>query len=319
MAFAGHLACAQSFARCGPTCEASDIPEGGKSMSASTSSRRPTAFLLAVLLAGPMVIGLTGCGEKEVDPYVYASLRAVSRGDTLSFNFLYEIDVPEFEYVRGNTAIVRDGNLLEFLVGSDLENNYPSLGGSLLGVQKFFSPEPHLMIKRIKRAGVIQPVDSCTAYVVPKLLRGGAVDLETPGADLPGLRWNRTRDFNTFQSEEEDQEIQVQSMIETFVLVPRHDLPDSVRANPSETDMAWYAIFENSTLEIVDLTPGAKWMLHLLKDRNLPLVGSFTVTEFYDSIRDRRREWDDLGHIIGKVRINWFRYANAFVQGAEIS
>jgi hypothetical protein len=145
------------------------------------------------------------------------------------------------------------------------------------------------------------------------------VDLETPGADLPGVRWNRPSDFRTFlneEAEEDEPEIQVQSMIEHFVRAPRHDLPDSVLANPSEDDLAWYAVFEESTFEIVDLHPGAVWMLNLLLEKDLPIVGSFTVTEFTESLRDRRQEWGELGHIIGKLKVNWFRYANSFVRGS---
>jgi len=180
------------------------------------------------------------------------------------------------------------------------------------------------MIKRIKRDGVVQPVDSCTSYIVPKLLRAGAIDLETPGADLPGLRWNRKSEFSTFLAEEDEDPIAIQSMVERFVHVPRHDLPDSVRANPSPEDMAWYAIFEDSTLEIVDLVPGAEWMLQLLIAEDLPLVGCFTVQELTDSIIERRKQWGfktdenpdgDLGHVIGKMQVNWFRYANTFVKG----
>ncbi len=122
-----------------------------------SSPRRWVSTLLLGLLAVTL-FGMIGCGEKEeVDPYVYDSLRRITRGDTLSTDFLFEIEAPEFDYVKGNTAIIRDGNLLEFLVGEDLENNYRNLSGTLLGVRKTFTPQPtHLVIKRIKRNSVIE-------------------------------------------------------------------------------------------------------------------------------------------------------------------
>lgn len=281
------------------------------------SSARRWALLLMVLLGGVTLAGLVGCGgEKEADPYVYASLRSVIEGDTLSNDFLFEIDAPRFDYVRGNTGIARDGNLLEFMVGTNLEGQYRSYSGTLLGVQKFFTPTQYLMIKRVKRAGVVQPVDSCTSFVMPKVRHANVVDLQTPGANLAELSWQRTSRIKDFMPQEEGgEDIAVQSGIENFVYAPRHDLPDSVQANPGPTDMSWYAVFPEATFQIVEVTPGADYMLHLLKDKGLPLVGSFTITSVVEHLRDRRREYGDLGHIVGTLKINWFRYANSFVEG----
>jgi hypothetical protein len=289
-----------------------------------SSARRWVSILLLGLLAVTFV-GLTGCGNKEaVDPYVYDSLRRVTRGDTLGTDFLFEIDAPEFDYVRGNTAIVRDGNLLEFLVGEDLEHNYPNLAGTLLGVRKTFSPSPtHLVIQRIKRNGVVEadslPVPS--SYTMPRLLRAGAIDLETPGAPLPDLGW-KTADLKearaTFLPEEEDGDLRpIQTGIENFVYVPRHDLADSVKANPAAEDYAWYAVFAESTLEITDLTDGADWMLHLLLDKDLPLIGSFSLLTLEEEYSKRKIEHEGLGRVVGTMKINWFKFGNTFVEGTE--
>ncbi|MFH1844497.1 MAG: hypothetical protein ABIF77_14960 [bacterium] len=288
-------------------------------MSVVASLRRRASFVLLGVLASLCLSGLVGCGgDEEVDPYVYASLQDVMSGtvlDTLSRDFTFEIDAPAFEFVRGNTAIVRDGNMLEFLVGPDLENRYQSYRGSLLGVQKFFRPTSHLVVKRVKRAGVIDTLDTVTDFIMPKVLTDNAVDIKIPGAPLPDLGWNDRSNFATFLPDEKGNEKQFQTAIERFVFVPKHTLPDSVQANPTAKDMAWYAVFENSTLEIVDLMPGAEWMLHLLLEKDLPLVGCFSVLELVDSYRDRRVEYGDLGHVIGTVKINWFRYANKYIKG----
>ncbi len=289
-----------------------------------SSVRRWVSVMLLGLLAVTF-IGLAGCGNKEeVDPYVYDSLRRVTRGDTLSTDFLFEIDAPEFDYVRGNTAIVRDGNVLEFLVGEDLEHNYRNLAGTLLGVRKTFSPAPtHLVIQRIKRNGVVE-ADSLpvpTHYTMPTLLRAGAIDLETPGAPLPELKW-KTKDLKearaTFLPEEEDGDLRpIQTGIDLFVYVPRHDLADSVKANPSAEDYAWYAVFPESCLEITELTDGADWMLHLLKDKDLPLIGSFSLLTLEDEYSKRKIVHEGLGHVVGTVKINWFKFGNTFVEGTE--
>jgi len=286
----------------------------------------PRRWVFSVLLGllALTLFGMTGCGEKEVvDPYVYDSLRRVTRGDTLSTGFLFEIDAPEFDYVSGNTAIIRDGNLLEFMVGEDLENNYRNLSGTLLGVRKTFTPQPtHLVIKRIKRNGIIEADSLATpSYILPTLLRAGAVDLETPGAPLPELGW-KVKSIKaaraTFLPENEGDDLRpVQSGIETFVYAPRHDLADSVKTNPSPEDYAWYAVFPESALEITDVTEGADWMLHMMIAKDLPLVGSFSLTSLSDVYAERKIDHEGLGHVVGTMKINWFKFGNSFVRGSE--
>ncbi len=289
------------------------------------SSPRRWVFAMLLGLLTITLIGLAGCSKDEVvDPYVYDSLRRITRGDTLSVNFLFEIDAPEFEYVSGNTAIVRDGNLLEFLVAEDLENNYRNLAGTLLGVRKSFSPSPtHYVIQRIKRDGVIQ-ADSLatpTSYTLPKLLRAGAVDLKTPGAALPDVGWKR-KDVeearSTFLPENEEDPLNpIQTVIEKFVHVPRHDLDEEKMLNPGPEDYAWYAVFENSAFEMVDILPGAEWMLYLLLDKDLPLIGCFSVASIEDEYSLRKVEHEGLGHVVGTFKINWFKYANTYVKATE--
>lgn len=289
-------------------------------MSVKRSLRSRVPMLLLGALAVLTVLSLVGCGgKKEVDPYVYASLKAVTRGDTLSKSFLFEIDAPRFEYVKGNTGIVRDGNLLEFVVAKDLERNAASYQGARLGVQKFFTPVTHLMVRRVKRAGQTTMLDTAFAYAVPRVIKLTTEELQTPGAALPDLDWKKIEDAKNYMPKEEGgPAIQVQSAINTFVRVPRHDLAAEQRANPQPQDFAWYAVFPKSSLQIVDLSPGAEWMLEMLSSKNLPLVGSFTLTEVVESYPDRKAEYGALGHVIGKMKINWFRYANTFVKGAVV-
>lgn len=293
-----------------------------------SSPRRWVSVLLLGLLAVTL-LGLAGCGGKEeVDPYVYDSLRRITRGDTLSSDFLFEIDAPVFEYVHGNVALIRgrgaDENIIEFLVAEDLENRYQGLSGALLGVQKTFTPQPtHLVLKRIKRGGVIE-ADSLAVpkgYVLPTLLRSGAIDQEMPGAPIPKIGWQRKEMDEaraTFLPENEDDPLKtVKSAFANFVHVPRHDLPDSVKANPGPEDHAWYAVGDECSLRLVDLTPGAEWMLQMFKAKDLPLVGAFTVMSLEEDYSVRRVEHEGLGHVVGTMRVDWFQYANAYIAGTE--
>jgi len=293
-------------------------------MFGATSPRRPVTILLLVVLAATLV-GLAGCGKKEIaDPYVYDSLRRVTRGDTLSVKFRFEIDAPAFEYVRGNTAIIRDGNLLEFLVAEDLESNYQRLAGTLLGVRKTFTPQPtHLVLERIKRNGVVE-ADTTTLrrpahYTLPRLLRASAIDQNVPGAPLPEIGFKQgeiDEARSTFLPEKEGDALKtVKSAFANFAYRPRHDL--AAGAAPSPEDYAWYLIGDTSSLEVMELTEGAEWMLHLLKDKDLPVIGAFSLLSLEPEWTKRRVEHPGLGHVVGKVRIDWFQYANTFVEGYE--
>ena len=291
----------------------------------AVSSTRRWVFALMLALMAVTFIGLSGCSKEEVvDPYVYDSLRRITRGDTLSVGFTFEIDAPELEYVKGDVAIIRDGNLLEFLVGDDLEHTYGNMAGTLLGVKKAFTPQPtHLVIERIKRNGIVE-ADSLprpAGYVLPHLLRSGAIDQEMAGAPLPQMGW-KIKDYNeavsTYLPENEGDDFKtVKSAYLNFVHRPRAGLPDSVAANPSAKDLAWYVIGDETSMELVDLTPGAVFMMNLLLEKDLPLIGAFTVVSMESEYKVRKIEHEGLGHVLGTMRLEWFQYANTFVAGYD--
>jgi len=287
------------------------------------SSTRRLVMALMLALMAVTIIGLAGCAEEEVvDPYTYSSLRRITRGDTLSVGFTFEIDAPELEYINGDVAIIRDGNLLEFLVGEDLEKNYPNMAGTLLGVKKTFTPQPtHLVIERVKRGGVVESdsIPRPVGYILPKLLRAGAISQDLPGAPLPEIGW-KSKDHKeavtTYLPENETDDFKtIKSAFLNFTYRARIGLPDSVVANPSEEDMAWYAIGDEMSLEMVDLTPGAVFMLELLLEKDLPLIGAFTVVSLEEEYALRKVVHEGLGHVLGEIRVEWFQYANTYVQG----
>ena len=279
--------------------------------------------ILVVALVAVTTIVATGRGKKAVvDPYLYDSLRSVTRGDTLSANFRFEVDAPAFEYVRGNTGIIRDGYLLEFLVAENLESNYQRLAGARLGVRKTFSPKPtHLVLERIKRNGVVE-ADTSTLrrpahYTLPPVVDAAGIDQNVPGAALPeiGFKADEIDEARlSYLPKNEGEALKtVKSAFANFTYRPRHDL--EAGSNPSPEDYAWYLIGDTSALEIVQLTEGADWMLHMLQDKDLPIIGAFSVISLEEEASKRRVEHPGLGHVVGTVRLDWFQYANAYIAG----
>lgn len=298
-------------------------------------SRRWTSLVVLSLMS-LVLAGLIGCGEEEVlDPYQYASLNAIMKGtvqDTIHSKyenaegemveyglFAFEIDAPEFEYVSGDVGIVRDGNQLYFFVARDLEQLAPRLAGALLGVKQTFSPQPtHLVLERIKRGGVVEAdsLDAPTGYTLPRLLRSGAVDITEPGKDMTDANWQDRKTLTPLLPENEgDPFLRFQTGFDRLVKTVHHDAPDSVKANPTADDMAYYVVLPEGTFEIVDIAPGADYMLDLLIAEDLPLVGSVSPTSWVEDYQARKVEHEVIGHVVGTLRVNWFKYANAFVQG----
>jgi hypothetical protein len=286
-----------------------------------SSSRRLALLVPAGLLAGLSVVGLIGCGggeveEAQVNPYVHATLTQVMTGavlDTVGRAFNFEIDAPAFEYVRGDVGIVRDGNRLEFLVGDNLEKRQNELKGCVLGVKMAFAPGPtHLILQRISRNGVViaDSLPRPKGYPLPRVLRAGSVDLKTPGAALPEIDWKHTESIEPFLPKNEGEPlIPIQSAVEKLVHAPKHN------AAAGSKEMAWYAVFPEASVEIVELTPGAEYMLQLLVDQRLPLVGSFSMKSFEKDFLTRKAEYRGIGHVVGTMKLNWFRYANTFIAG----
>jgi len=286
----------------------------------ASTLRRAPALVVLIMMAAALL--MTGCSEEEiVDPYVVTSMARVMDGDTLSVDFLFEIDAPVLKYAKDNVAIVANGNNHQFLIGPDIEHQYANWSSAKLGVQKRFSHRvdtPHLFLKRVKNGELVTPIDSVETYLLPKIFTVTKQQLMTPGAPLPDLDYKRLSRIKEFYPENEgDPLIEVQSVVTNFVYALNHDLPEEFAANPGPEHYSWYFVFEKSAFKIVDLGIGASWMMDLLIEQNLPLVGSFSISRVEENRPARNRNYDGLGHVCGDMKINWFKYANTFVDGTD--
>jgi hypothetical protein len=270
----------------------------------------------AALLAVVALLTLAnGCSKKEeVDPYVYGSLRDVTRGNVESIGFLFEIDCPEFVYIDGNTAIVRDPkdpNLLELLVANDLENRAPNWQGKILGVQKFFTPSVYLMVKRVKDGMTTTDVDSCTNFVLPNFTDPKLEEIS--GFDLSKMPYNaRSR-------QQKDMEDRIGTEFQTAGHVELR--PDYEWEAPKDQElkegeeapqapMVWYLVSadnDKAVFKIMNVTKSLEFALKLLTAQDLPFVGGVKVDEI-NPYRERRRE-----EVTGNLDIEFVTYANRYL------
>lgn len=310
-----------------PAAGAARYPQGRLFMFAASSPLRRASFPILLALAAAALIGLVGCGgEKVVDPYRPATLEAVMAGadSVLSPNFLYQIEGPQLYYASGDVAIIQKGNMMQFLVGPDLEHSYvDQYQGHQLGVQKRFTDRgagnntTHLFLMGVREGEMMVRVDSVKTYTLPSVIKLTQEQIQTPGANLNDLNFRRYTTFeNLLPKNEGDKLIPVQTMVTDFRYVPRHDLSEEMKANPGPADYAWYFLMDGCTLQVVNLAPGTQYMLELLKAKDLPLVGSFSLVSVPDKLTERSQSYGDLTHVSGTIQINWFKFANTAIRGS---
>jgi len=299
-------------------------------------SRHWASMFVLSSLAILVLVGMVGCGEEVVvDPYQYGSLNGIMKGDVKDTThtklelesgelkethlFCYEIDAPEFEYIVGDVGIVRSGNQMHFMVAKNLKALAPRLSGTMLGVRQAFTPQPtHMIIERVKRGGVIEQdnMEAPTGYTLPKLLRAGAVDITEPGKDMTDASWKKRETLSALMPEDEGADpLRFQTGFDRIVKVPRHDLELEEGAVPTDEDMAYYVVLPLGTWEIVDVSPGADYMLDLIIAEDLPIVASVSPISWEEEYSARKIEHEVLGHVVGTIHLNWFKYANTFVEG----
>jgi hypothetical protein len=272
-------------------------------MSVKRSVRSRSLWLICGALAGLSCLSLAGCGggakERPGEVYTPVNVKDLGRADVGGGKALLEIDAPKFEFVKDNTAVLRDGNSRLFFAGKDLEKLSKEFEGKKLGLKRMTTPTPYFRVQKVGKTYL----DTTFAVVVPRIMQLTQEEVQTPGADLPNIDWQKLEEARGFLPKKPGEPlIPVQTMITTFKRAPRPD-------NPNE--MAWYARFFKSTLEIVDVDPGAEWAFDALNAKRLSMQGSFTLVSLEDNPARLSAQNGDLGHIVGKVRVNWFRFSPA--------
>jgi hypothetical protein len=111
--------------------------------------RRPFAAL-AVIAAALFIVA--ACGrDQTADPYPRASLRTLTRGRPVpSVGYRYKLANPSVESLYRNVGLVRDGNIVEFITGRNLEEKLEGASGGVeLAVVKEYSPFVHFRVERV--------------------------------------------------------------------------------------------------------------------------------------------------------------------------
>jgi hypothetical protein len=135
-------------------------------------------LLNTILITALFASVLAGCGGKLEENYVMTTVREASRGDLLSPGFKYGFDTPNIVAAHGNMALVREGNLIEFFTGVDIEKKLEQVKGRRFTVaaRKLYSPRIHFTVDFLLAGGDTIMVGEPYEVVFPALLKSIEVE-----------------------------------------------------------------------------------------------------------------------------------------------
>ena len=131
--------------------------------------------LISTVLATVLVAGLlAGCGGKVEESYQMVSIREAGHANVISPGFKFGFDTPDFIAANGDVALVREGNLIEFFTGMDLENKLMQVEGKkfVVGARKIFSPATHFTVDFFVVGGDTIEVGEPYGVSFPPMIKG---------------------------------------------------------------------------------------------------------------------------------------------------
>lgn len=147
----------------------------------------------AVLVVALISVVFAGCGGKVEESYQMVTLREAGHSNIISPAYKFGFDTPKFIAVKGNIGMVREGNIIEFFTGQDLENKLKRVEGKrfVAGVRKSFSPRVHFSVDFFVAGADTIRVGEASSTDFPTLIKGfdkgqfeeidfGNIDSSTP-------------------------------------------------------------------------------------------------------------------------------------------
>ncbi len=135
-------------------------------------------LLNTILITALFASVLAGCGGKHEENYIMTTVREASRGDLISPGFKYAFEAPNVVAAHSNMALVREGNLIEFFTGVDIENKLERVKGKrfTIAARKLYTPRIHFTVDFLLAGGDTIKVGEPYEVVFPALLKSIEVE-----------------------------------------------------------------------------------------------------------------------------------------------
>ncbi len=127
-----------------------------------------------ILVVALISVIFASCGGKVEESYQMVTLREAGHSNIISPGYKFGFDTPKFIAVKGNVGMVREGNLIEFFAGQDLENKLKRVEGKrfVAGVTKSFSPRVHFSVDFFVAGSDTIRVGEASFADFPTLIKG---------------------------------------------------------------------------------------------------------------------------------------------------
>jgi hypothetical protein len=131
-----------------------------------------STFFKAFLIVALLSVFIAGCGGKIEETYVESTLREATRSEMLNPGMKFSFDTPNIIAAHKDIALVREGNLIEFFVGSDIESKVSQVGGGAftVGARKIFNPFIYFNVDHMIAGTDTMMVDEPYEVVFPTLM-----------------------------------------------------------------------------------------------------------------------------------------------------
>ncbi|MBN2071986.1 MAG: hypothetical protein JW814_11070 [Candidatus Krumholzibacteriota bacterium] len=255
-------------------------------------------FFSSVLILALITGVFAGCGGSLDETYQMVTIREAGHANITSPGFKFGFDTPKFIAVNGNVGLVRDGNLIEFFTGEDLENKVKLVEGRkfVAGTRKVFSPRVHFAIDFFVVGGDTIKVGEPYSTTFPTLLRGFD-EGQFEEVDINGI------DSSTRKLKE---------IYDTKFKVPEAELTYEEVDYKGEPEMAYIVTLPNVRFILEEVNPGMELILKALIAENLFFSGGLSYGGA-PSASLFPRSYRTSTKIGGKATVEYIKYAGEVV------
>lgn len=253
--------------------------------------------LISTVLATVLVAGLiAGCGGKLEESYRMVTVREAGHSAISSPGFKFGFDTPDFIAANGDLALVREGNLIEFFTGMDIENKLKQVEGRkfVVGARKMFSPMPHFTVDFFVVGSDTIEVGEPYSVSFPPMIKGFD-EGEFDDIDISTLspQTSKLKDiFNT--------KFKVEKAVVTYEEVSWSGTPE----------MVYVLNFPNVRFFIEEVAPEVELVLKAYMAENLYFDGGVT---YGDRPPTSTRNYRTSSKIAGPVELEYVRYGGSVI------
>ncbi len=253
--------------------------------------------LISTVLATVLLAGLiAGCGGKLEETYQMVTVREAGHAQLTSVGFKFGFDTPKFIAAHGDLALVREGNIIEFFTGMDIENKIQQVEGKkfVVGARKIFSPITHFTVDFFVVGGDTIEVGEPYAVNFPPMIKGfDEGDYEEVDISTLSPQTSKLKDiFNT--------RFKAEKAVVTFEEVNWGGTPE----------MAYVLNYANVRFFIEEVTPEMELVLKAFMAENLYFDGGIA---YGDRPATSTRNYRTSSKIAGPVELKYIRYAGSVI------